>query len=100
MNRSGRLSAVFSGIAFTILAVLLLLMNRGPAASDAVVIMWLVLFILATLCAIAGIVFGSIGLRRAGKLLAWMGLGAGIVYLISVSILLANLIEFIRSVTD
>jgi hypothetical protein len=75
-------------------------MNRGPAASYAVVIMWLALFILATTCAVSGIVYGVIGLRKPGKVLAGVGLGAGIIYIITVSILLAMLIEFVRWVGD
>jgi len=94
------LSAILSGVAFALLAVLLLIMNRGPAASNAVVIIWLALFILATVCAVCGIISGIIGLRKPGKVLAVVGMGAGIVYIITVSILIALLILFLRSVTD
>lgn len=98
---SSRLSVILSGIAFALLAILLLIMNRGPSASNAVVIiMWLAIFIIATICAISGIVLGVIGLRKPGKVLAVVGIAAGIVYIIAVSILLTMLIEFVRSVTD
>ena len=97
---SGRLSIILSGSAFALSALLLLIMNKGPAASNVVVIMWLALFILATLSAIAGIVFGVIGLKKRGRVLAVIGLTAGIAYLITASILIALLIEFVRSVTD
>jgi hypothetical protein len=97
---SGRLSAILSGIAFALLAILLLIMNKGPSASNAVVIMWLALFISATLCAISGIVLGVLGLRKPGKLPAVIGLIVGLFFLITASILLAMLIEFIKSVGD
>jgi hypothetical protein len=97
---AGRRSVIFTLSAWALLALLLLLMNRGPAASGAVVIIWLALFSTTTVSAITGIILGVIGLGKPGKKLAVAGLAAGIFYLVTVSCLLALFFEFLRSVTD
>jgi hypothetical protein len=97
---AGRRSVIFALSAWALLALLILLMNRGPGASVVVIIVWLALFSTATLSAITGIIFGVIGRQKPGKKLAVAGLAAGIFYLVTVSCLLALFIEFLRSVTD
>ncbi len=99
-SKNGTLSVLLSGLAMVLLAVLLLLMTRGPAASEVVVYVWLGIFVAATASAFLGIVFGVMGLRKRDKKRAGVGLALGIIYTITVSILLSMFIHFLQSITD
>jgi hypothetical protein len=96
----GRRSLFFSLLAFVLLAILLLLMTGGPAASEAVIYLWFALFCLATASAITGLALGIIGMGKPGKRLAAAGLAAGVIYAVTVFYLLTLFFEFLRSVTD
>jgi hypothetical protein len=96
----GALSAILSGVALVLLAILLLAMRFGITGEGADVYIWYGIFIIASACDLAGIVLGIIGLRQPKTALAVVGVALGLLYVGIVSILIILLIEFIRSITD